>query len=50
MTSRLRRRLRVIAARATICAVLVAALGATGFRTASEVESADAQQAGLFQP
>lgn len=49
MTSRLRRRLRVIAARATICAVLVAALGATGFRTASEVENADAQQAGLFQ-
>ena len=49
MTRRLNRRLRVIAARATLCAVLVAALGATGFRTAAEVQDADAQQAGLFQ-
>ncbi|KGQ20474.1 hypothetical protein LF41_1011 [Lysobacter dokdonensis DS-58] len=49
MTNRLRRRLRVIAARATLCVVLVAAMGATGFRTASEVQDAEAtQQASVF--
>jgi len=44
MSKRTRRRLRVIAARATLCLVLVAAMGATGFRTASEVADAEAQQ------
>ena len=48
MSKRLRRRLRVIAARTMLCAVLVAALGATGFRTASEVQDAEAAQQSAF--
>ena len=48
MTRKLRRRLRVIAARATVCAVMIAALGPTGWRTQAEVEAAEATQAALF--
>jgi hypothetical protein len=48
MTRKLRRRLRVIAARATVCAVMIAALGATGWRTQSDVDAAEASQAALF--
>lgn len=48
MTRKLRRRLRVIAARATVCAVMVAAMGATGWRTQADVDAAEATQASLF--
>lgn len=48
MTRRLNRRLRVIAARATLCALLVAALGATGFRSTAEVEAEQAAQSAAF--
>jgi hypothetical protein len=48
MTRKLSRRLRVIAARATVCAVMIAALGATGWRTQSDVDAAEASQAALF--
>ena len=48
MTRKLRRRLRVIAARATVCAVMVAAMGATGWRTQADVDAAEATQASLL--
>ena len=43
MTRKLRRRLRIIAARATLCAAAIAALGFTGYRNAPQ--DADAPQA-----
>ena len=48
MTRKLRRRLRVIAARVTVCAVMVAAMGATGWRTQADVDAAEATQASLL--
>ncbi|BCT94104.1 hypothetical protein LYSHEL_31310 [Lysobacter helvus] len=45
MNRKLRRRLRVIAARATLCAAMMAALGFTGYRNAAP--AADTQVAGL---
>ena len=46
MNRKLRRRLRVIAARATLCAAMMAALGFTGYRQTAAPD-ADAQYATL---
>jgi len=46
MNRKLRRRLRVIAARATLCAAMMAALGFTGYRNVAAPD-ADTQVAGL---
>ena len=49
MSRKLRRRLRIIAARATVCAVMVAALGFTGYRNADPAGAPQAQ-ASLLAP
>jgi hypothetical protein len=49
MSRKLRRRLRVIAARVTVCVVMIAALGATGWRTQADVDAAEATQASFLQ-
>ena len=50
MTRKLRRRLRVIAARATLCALVFAALGSATYRqTLAEPDAAPAQ-ASVYAP
>ncbi|UHQ19267.1 hypothetical protein LVB87_13930 [Lysobacter sp. KIS68-7] len=50
MTRKNRRRLRVITARAMMCAVLFAALGATGYRDASDPDGTDPGQSASIAP
>jgi hypothetical protein len=45
MTRKLRRRLRIIAARATLCALVFAALSSVGYRQALDPEAAPVQAA-----
>ena len=47
MNRKLRRRLRVIAARAMLCAAMMSALGFTGYRQAVGPDGADAQYAAI---
>ena len=48
MTRKLRRRLRIIAARAALCAVAISALGFTGYSsTPQDGDTPDAQVASL---
>jgi len=50
MTRKTRRRLRVITARAMMCAVLIAALGATGYRDASDPDGTETGQSASISP
>ncbi|HKN78743.1 MAG TPA: hypothetical protein VJW16_06215 [Lysobacter sp.] len=50
MSRKFRRRLRVISARAMMCAVLIAALGATGYRDASDPDGTDVGQTASLSP
>lgn len=50
MTRKLRRRLRVIAARATLCALVFAALGSASFRQTLAEPDAAPVQAALHAP
>ena len=49
MSRKLRRRLRIIAARAMLCAAAIAAVGFTGYRNVSQDADAPQAQAATFQ-
>ena len=50
MTRKLRRRLRTIAARAALCALVFAALGSVGYRQALDDPDAAPAQAAFLSP